>query len=52
MLHRAAAIRSRGELVGGHQGRSLIDEADAWMRAHAITDPQRMARTLSPVDLA
>jgi Cdc6-like AAA superfamily ATPase len=49
-LYRAAAIRSRGELLGGHQGRLLIDEADAWMRAHTIVDPERMTRTLSPVD--
>ena len=39
---RAVAMRRRGELVGGDEGRALIAEADAWMSKQNIANPARM----------
>jgi hypothetical protein len=47
-LFAAAARRCRGELLGGEAGRALVAEADAWMAAQSIRDPDRMARMLAP----
>jgi hypothetical protein len=45
----AAAVRRRlGGLLGGDEGRSLVEQADAWMRAQTIRDPARMASCLAP----
>jgi hypothetical protein len=30
------------------RGRALVDEADAWMAAHRIRNPARMARLMAP----
>jgi hypothetical protein len=47
-LHRAAAEWQLGRLLGGDEGRLLIDEAEAWMRAQEIVDPARMCDLLAP----
>ena len=47
-LHRAAAQWQLGRLLGGEEGRLLVDEAGAWMRAQAIADPARMCDVLAP----
>jgi tetratricopeptide (TPR) repeat protein len=47
-LHAQAAHRRRGALIGGSEGRVLVDAADAWMRGQRIADPERMTRVLAP----
>jgi hypothetical protein len=47
-LHTAAARRRRGELIGGDQGKSLIEAADTWMTGQQIKDPSRMTAMLAP----
>ena len=46
-LFAAAARRRRGQLVGGEGGRAQVAEADAWMRAHGVRNPARMAAMLA-----
>jgi serine/threonine protein kinase len=47
-LYAAAAKRHRGELLGGEEGRGLVEEADAWMAGQDIQNPARMADMLAP----
>jgi hypothetical protein len=47
-LHRRAAEWQLGHLVGGDEGRLLITEAGAAMRAQEIASPARMADLLAP----
>lgn len=47
-LHRAAAARRCGELIGGEEGARLIADADGWMRAQGIRRPDRMTEMLAP----
>jgi hypothetical protein len=42
------ARRSRGLQMGGGEGRSLVEAADAWMRARSVKSPERMAATVAP----
>jgi tetratricopeptide (TPR) repeat protein len=44
----AATQRRRGELRGGDEGRALVEAADAWMRAQAIEQPEKMANIFAP----
>jgi tetratricopeptide (TPR) repeat protein len=37
------ARRNLGVLVGGDRGRDLISDADTWLRAHGVADPERFA---------
>ncbi|HTM21764.1 MAG TPA: AAA family ATPase, partial [Kofleriaceae bacterium] len=46
--HAAVARRRRGALLGGADGTRLIDDADAWLRAHGVVDPERFGRVLAP----
>ncbi len=49
MGHYAAAARwRRGELVAGDEGRSIIENAAAWMAGRQIKEPARMADALVP----
>jgi eukaryotic-like serine/threonine-protein kinase len=50
LLYRAACMRIRGELIGGSEGAALVEQADAWLRAASVVDPERMARALSALD--
>ncbi len=47
-LFATVARRRLGELVGGADGRRLVDEANAWMREQTIRNPDRMAYALAP----
>src|SRR5262249_14203117 len=47
-LHAAAARRRLGELLGGDEGRRLVEHADAWMTAQTIRSPARMTRMIAP----
>ena len=47
-LFAAAARRRQGELLGGAEGRPLIDQADAWMMRQLIDNPRRMAALHAP----
>src|SRR5262249_39989505 len=47
-LYAAAAPRRRGEIIGGDEGRELIDAADAMMKRELIRKPERMAAVLAP----
>ena len=44
----AAAVRRKGELIGGIEGQALTEVADAWMQNQGVTQPARMARALAP----
>lgn len=41
-LNAAATRRRLGQLLGGAEGQLLIDQADQWMAAQEIRNPQRM----------
>ncbi len=43
-----AAARRRGVLVGGDEGRDLIQDSDARMRAQKVVNPERMTRFFAP----
>ena len=47
-LYAAAARRRRGEVIGGDEGRALIDSADNWIRGQNIKNPIRIVDMLSP----
>ena len=47
-LYAAASRRRRGQLTGGDEGRSLVDQADAWMAGHDILNRDRMTAMLAP----
>jgi len=40
--------RRRGELLGGEEGRALVEEADSALRAQGVVDPARMAACFVP----
>ena len=42
-LHRILARRCRGQLTGVS---ALVDEADAWLRAEGVADPDRLTACL------
>jgi tetratricopeptide (TPR) repeat protein len=43
-----AARRRLGQLLGGEEGRLLIEESEAWMGAQGIRKPARMAAVFAP----
>jgi serine/threonine protein kinase len=45
---REVARRRRGELLGGEQGRELVEAADAWMREQGVKNPARFAALWAP----
>src|SRR5262249_1832631 len=50
-LHAAVARRRRGQLLGGSDGRALVESADAWMQTKGIRNPARTAALLAPPSL-
>ncbi len=47
-LWSAAALRRRGEITGGDEGRAMIAAADAKFRAQDVVDPEKFVRILAP----
>jgi eukaryotic-like serine/threonine-protein kinase len=47
-LYAAAARRRLGEKLGGERGQQLITEADAWMTAQKIKNPEALVKMLAP----
>lgn len=47
-LYAAAARRRLGDLIGGDDGRRLIETADAWMSSQNVRNPARMTAMLAP----
>ena len=47
-LHEQVARRRLGELLGGDEGRALVESASAWMVAGAIAEPARITAMLAP----
>jgi hypothetical protein len=47
-LHAEVARRRQGELLGGDEGRLLVEGADAWMRSETVKDPERFAAVIAP----
>ena len=47
-LYAAVARRHYGELLGGDEGRSLVEASEAYMTAEGILDPKRICSTLIP----
>ena len=47
-LFATVARRRLGELLGGADGRRMVDEANAWMKEQTIRNPDRMAYALAP----
>jgi serine/threonine protein kinase/tetratricopeptide (TPR) repeat protein len=47
-LFAASARRQLGKLLGGDEGRALIERADAWMTAQTIRRPEKMADAMIP----
>jgi hypothetical protein len=49
MRYPAAVARRRlGELTGGDEGRTLIDQVNSWMSAQNIRNPDRYTAMLAP----
>jgi tetratricopeptide (TPR) repeat protein len=48
MGYATALKRRRGALLGGDEGRALVEDADAWFSARGAKDPARFAATLVP----
>lgn len=47
-LMAAVIRRRRGELLGGEEGKELVDAADRWMAGQEIKNPPRMSAMLAP----
>jgi eukaryotic-like serine/threonine-protein kinase len=47
-LYATVCRRRLGECLGGSDGQSLLEQADAWMTARGIRNPQRMANLYTP----
>jgi hypothetical protein len=47
-MHAATARRRRGELLGGEDGRRLVEAADREMRERGVANPERMTAMYAP----
>jgi serine/threonine protein kinase/tetratricopeptide (TPR) repeat protein len=47
-LHAAASRGALGELLGGDEGRALVDQAESWMRSESVKNPARMSAMIAP----
>jgi hypothetical protein len=47
-LFASVASRRRGEIIGGQEGKTLVDESVAWMKGQKIRQPDRFADMVLP----
>jgi len=47
-VHAATARPRHGELLGGDEGKVLIEAADTWRRSEQIKNPQRFTALFAP----
>ena len=47
-LHETVARRRRGQILGGEEGRAMVEATDGWMSHQQIKNPNRMAAMLAP----
>jgi hypothetical protein len=47
-LHAVTAQRRLGEILGGDQGRELIQQADDWMTRQQIKNPVKITNLMAP----
>jgi serine/threonine protein kinase len=47
-LHAAATRRCLSRVVGGQEGAALLEQADAWMKAGGVKNPDRMTAAFAP----
>jgi eukaryotic-like serine/threonine-protein kinase len=47
-LHAACARRRRGQLLGGDEGRALVDDADDYFTSEGVTNPARFVALFTP----
>ena len=47
-LYAAMTRRRLGQLLGGSKGETLVHEADAFMTAHGVRRPDRLANVMVP----
>jgi eukaryotic-like serine/threonine-protein kinase len=48
MAYSSATRRSLGELLGGDEGRTLVERANAWHQAEMIRNPERFTAVFAP----
>jgi tetratricopeptide (TPR) repeat protein len=47
-LYTAVTRRCRGQLLGGDEGRMMVEAADAWIKQQHIVNPERITMMLAP----
>jgi hypothetical protein len=47
-MHAEVARRALGTLVGGDEGRKLVERAEAWMKGETVRAPARFQRVFAP----
>jgi hypothetical protein len=47
-LYRSATLRALGVVLGGDEGRGLVESADEWMSGQKIRNPENMTAMLVP----
>jgi hypothetical protein len=52
LFHAAIARRREGQLLGGSAGAQLVRDADAWLTARGVRDPERVAAVFAPAPVA
>jgi len=48
LLHASAVRRQLGALLGGDEGRALVDDAEAWMSTRTVTRYEEISAILAP----
>src|SRR5439155_15097793 len=48
-LHARVVRRQRGLLLGGSEGKLLVEDADAWLRAQEVKDPEKLTAMMAPL---
>jgi hypothetical protein len=48
-MHARVVRRQRGALLGGDEGKLLVQDADAWLRAQEVKEPERLTAMMVPL---